>query len=152
MKLRSADALRYAGALATIVVGAVHLQQYADFIADVPTIGVLFLLNSLGAGVVAILLTTRRAVIGALGAIAVSAGALVSVLISMTDRGLFDYTEPAFRSAVVVAIAAEVAAIVLLLGYLAARRTTGRARVDWTAAAALPRTPIREPERQRAVR
>ena len=85
MSLAPANALRYLGALATLVVGAVHLQQYADFIADVPTIGVLFLLNGLGAGVVAILLATRRAPLGALGGIALSAGALVSVLISMTD-------------------------------------------------------------------
>ncbi len=129
----STDVLRYLGALATIVVGAVHLQQYADFIADVPTIGVLFLLNGLGAGVIVILLTTRHAALGALGGIALSAGALVSLLISMTDNGLFDYTEPTFRSAVVVAIVAEAAAVVLLLAYLAARRVPGHARPDWTA-------------------
>ena len=119
----ASDVLRGLAALALLVVGAVHVQQYADFIADVPTIGVLFLLNGLGAGVVVILLTTRRAALGALGGIAVSAGALISILISMTDNGLFQYTEPAFRSAVIIAIAAEAAAIVLLLAYLATRRT-----------------------------
>ena len=127
-----ATALRYLGAIATLVVGAVHVQQYADFISDVPTIGVLFLLNGLGAGVVAILLTTRRAWLGALGGIAVSAGALVSVLISMTDGGLFDYTEPTFRSAVVIAVVAEAAAVVLLLAYLATPRRQTAQRVDWT--------------------
>jgi hypothetical protein len=129
------DTLRHLGAFATLVVGAVHLQQYADFIADVPTIGVLFLLNGLGAGVLAIALATRRAPLGALGAIALSAGALVAVLISMTDGGLFDYTEPTFRTAVVIAMAAEAAAIVLLVAYLAARRKAPAAaagRVDWT--------------------
>jgi len=133
-----ATALRYLGAIATLVVGAVHVQQYADFISDVPTIGVLFLLNGLAAGVVAILLATRRAPLGALGGIALSAGALVSVLISMTDGGLFDYTEPTFRSAVVIAIVAEAAAVVLLLAYLATQRRQTPQRVDWT-------------ERQRAV-
>jgi len=117
-----ATALRYLGAIATLVVGAVHVQQYADFISDVPTIGVLFLLNGLAAGVVAILLAIRGASLGALGGIALSAGALVSVLISMTDGGLFDYTEPTFRSAVVIAIVAEAAAVVLLLAYLATQR------------------------------
>jgi nitrate/nitrite transporter NarK len=126
------DALRYLGALATLVVGAVHLQQYGDFISDVPTIGVLFLLNGLGAGVLAILLATRRAPLGALGGIALSAGALVSVLISMTDGGLFDYTEPALRSAVVIAIVAEAAAVVLLLAYLASQRRQTPERLDWT--------------------
>jgi len=133
-----ATALRYLGAIATLVVGAVHVQQYADIISDVPTIGVLFLLNGLAAGVVAILLATRRAPLGALGGIALSAGALVSVLISMTDGGLFDYTEPTFRSAVVIAIVAEAAAVVLLLAYLATQRRQTPQRVDWT-------------ERQRAV-
>ena len=133
-----ATALRYLGAIATLVVGAVHVQQYADFISDVPTIGVLFLLNGIAAGVVAILLATRRAPLGALGGIALSAGALVSVLISMTDGGLFDYTEPTFRSAVVIAIVAEAAAVVLLLAYLATQRRQTPERVDWT-------------ERQRAV-
>jgi len=133
-----ATALRYLGAIATLVVGAVHVQQYADFISDVPTIGVLFLLNGLAAGVVAILLATRRAPLGALGGIALSAGALVSVFISMTDGGLFDYTEPTFRSAVVIAIVAEAAAVVLLLAYLATQRRQTPQRVDWT-------------ERQRAV-
>ncbi len=131
MSRTAADTLRYLGALATLVVGAVHLQQYADFIADVPTIGVLFLLNGLGAGVVAIMLATRRAPLGALAGILVSAGALVSVLISMTDTGLFDYTEPTFRAAVVIAMAAEAAAVVLLLAYLGTRRMAPR-RLDWT--------------------
>lgn len=116
----STHVLRYLGALATIVVGAVHVQQYADFIADVPTIGVLFVLNGLGAGVVVILLATRHAALGAFAGIALSAGALISIVISMTDRGLFDYTEPTFRAAVVVAIAAEAAAVLLLVAYLAA--------------------------------
>jgi len=126
----SADALRYLAAFATIVVGAVHLQQYGDFIADVPTIGVLFVLNALAAGFAAILLATRHATLGALSGIALSAGALASLVISMTDAGLFGYTEPAFRSATVVAVAAEAAAIVLLLGYLAARRRAAPKRLD----------------------
>ena len=128
------DALRYLGALATLLVGVVHLQQYADFIHDVPTIGVLFLLNAAGAGAVTIALATRWAPVGAAGAIALSAGALVSLAISMTDGGLFGYTEPTLRAPVVIAIAAEAAAIVLLVVYLVARRAPARARVDWSTA------------------
>jgi hypothetical protein len=123
MSKASADVLRYLGAVAILAVGAVHLQQYADFISDVPTIGMLFLLNGLGAGAIAILLATRRAPLGALAGIALSGGALVSIAISMSDHGLFDYSEPNLRSAVVIAIAAEAAAIVLLLAYLAIQRT-----------------------------
>lgn len=133
MRGLSTDALRYLGALATLVVGAVHLQQYADFISDVPTIGVLFVLNGLGAGIVAVLLATRRAPLGALAGVALSAGALVAIAVSMTDAGLFDYVEPALRAAVVIAIVAEAMAVLLLLAYLALSRTPRRARGDWTA-------------------
>lgn len=142
MSRSSSDLLRYLGALATIVVGVVHLQQYADFISDVPTIGVLFLLNGAGAGVVTILLATGRAPLGALGAVALSAGALVAVLVSMTDSGLFEYTEPTLRSAVVIAMVAEAAAVVLLLAYLATRRRAAPAtRRDWPE----PASPARRP-------
>ncbi|MEA2190568.1 MAG: hypothetical protein QOI73_689 [Solirubrobacteraceae bacterium] len=126
------DALRLLGAAATLVVGVVHLQQYADFIHDVPTIGVLFLLNAAGAGAVAVVLATRRATLGALGGIALCAGAIVSIAISMSAGGLFDYTEPTFRAPVAIAVAAEAAAIVLLVAYLLVRRPQRRARVDWT--------------------
>lgn len=130
--MKIADALRYLGALATLVVGAVHLQQYADFISDVPTIGVLFLLNGVAAGVVAVLLATGRASLGALGGIAVSAGALVSLAISMTDAGLFDYVEPGFRVPITIAVVAEAAAVALLAAYLVLRRAPNPARVDWS--------------------
>lgn len=96
----------------------------------------LFLLNGLGAGALAILLVMRRSgagTAGAVGAILLSAGALVALVLSMSDGGLFDYVEPAFRPAVVVSLTAEAAAVALLLGYLAARRAPRRPRVDWTA-------------------
>jgi hypothetical protein len=132
------DVLRQLGALATIVVGVVHLQQYADLIHDVPTIGVLFLLDGAGAGVVAILLATRRAPLGAVGGIALSAGAIVSIAISMSAGGLFGYQEPTLRAAVLVAIAAEAVAVALLLAYLVTRRPAtrairrrGAANADW---------------------
>lgn len=57
MSVKASAVLRHLGALATI--------------------GVLFLLNGVGAGVVAILLATRRAPLGVVGGIALSAGAAV---------------------------------------------------------------------------
>lgn len=132
MTVRTPDLLRWMGALATLIVGAVHLQQYADFIQDVPTIGVLFALNAAGAGAVTILLATRRATLGVIGAIALSAGALVSIAISMTAGGLFGYTEPTFRLPVTISVVAEAAAIVLLLAYLANRHLAPPKRIDWT--------------------
>ena len=132
MTVARSDGLRYLGALATIVAGGVHLQQYADFIHDVPTIGVLFLLNGAGAGAVAILLATRHAALGAAGGIALSVGAIISIVISMTAEGLFGYTEPTFRTPVAISVIAEAAAIVLLLAYLVVRRRPHHARTDWS--------------------
>lgn len=115
--------MRRLGALATLAVGAVHLQQYADFMSDVPTVGELFLLNGAAAGVVVVVLATRLAPLGALGGVAVSAGALVSIAIAMAGGGLFDYEESSFRTAVTMAVVAEAVAVVLLAGYLLRRRS-----------------------------
>ncbi len=123
----SRNALLVLGALATIVVGAVHLQQYADFIKDVPTIGELFLLTGLGAGIVCILLATRAHALGALTGIALSAGALVSLAISRyAGSGLFDYQEPTLRTPVTIAAIAEIAAILTLAAGLARSRRASR--------------------------
>lgn len=116
-----ADALRYLGAALILVVGAIHLQQYLDFINDVPTIGELFLLNAAGAGAIAVMLATRPRSLAAVSGIALSAGALVSVLIALFSS-LFDYSEPSLRVPIVLAIAAEVAAVLALMAYLGRRR------------------------------
>ncbi len=121
MRNRSA-VLLMVGGLASFVVGAIHLQQYADFIKDVPTISTLFLLNGLAAGLVCLMLATRLRTLAALGGIGVSAGALVSLAIArFASGGLFDYVEPTIRGPVAISIAAEVVAIVSLAAYLALR-------------------------------
>lgn len=127
---RAGDLLRYGGAAAMLVVGAVHFQQYVDFISEVPTIGVLFLLNAAGsAAVVAALLLPAPPirVLAALGGIGICVGALVSIAIAM-GGGLFDYQEPELRTPVAITIVAEAVAVVVLGGYLlAARRREPRA-------------------------
>lgn len=118
----ASDRLRVVGGLATLVIGAIHLQQYADFIKDVPTIGTLFLLNGFVAGLVCLMLATRLRTLAALSGIAVSAGALGSLAIArFASSGLFDYFEPAFEGPVAISVAAEVIAIVSLAAYLAVR-------------------------------
>ncbi len=115
-------ALRAAGALLILGVGVVHLEQYVDFIKDVPTIGVLFLLNSFGAGVICVLLASPLRRVAALGGIAVSLGSLVSIAIARyADGGLFSYTEPTTRTPIIIAVALEIAAIVVL-AVVASRR------------------------------
>ena len=127
MRNRS-DLLLMAGGLATFVVGAVHLQQYADFIKDVPTIGTLFLLSGFAAGIICLMLATRLRTLAALGGIAVSAGALVSLAVArFASDGLFDYVEPSFRGAVAISVVAEVIAVLSLAGYLAVRTRSSAA-------------------------
>ena len=51
----SLKTMRRLGAVSLLVVGAVHLQQYiGNDYSVLPTIGPLFLLNAIGAGIVAI--------------------------------------------------------------------------------------------------
>lgn len=120
--LETGAVLRYLGAALILVVGIVHVQQYVDFIGDVPTIAELFVLNGFGAGVIAIMLATRFKVLGALGGIGLSAAALVSLLIASTDSGLFGYQESTLRAPVLISVVAEIAAVILLSAYLLRRR------------------------------
>ena len=127
MRNRS-DLLLMAGGVATFVVGAIHLQQYADFIKDVPTIGGLFLLNSFAAGVICLMLATPLRTLAALGGIAVSAAALASLAVArFASGGLFDYVEPTFRGPVAISVAAEVIAVLCLAAHLAVRARSSAA-------------------------
>jgi len=121
-----------AGAL-VLVVGVVHVQQYASFIKDVPTIGVLFLLNGFGAGVICVMLASRVRLLGALAGIGLCVGALISIAVARYgSTGLFAYREPTIRTPVAIAVIAEIAAL-LVLGTLALRgRAPSRNRRDAT--------------------
>lgn len=122
------SALRAVGGALILVVGVVHVQQYGSFIKDVPTIGVLFLLNGFGAGVICVMLATRLRLLGALGGIGLCAGALISIAVARyASTGLFDYREPTFRTPMVIAVIAEIAAIAVL-AIMALRGRSGRAR------------------------
>jgi hypothetical protein len=94
----------------------------------VPTIGTLFLLNFVAAIVIAVGLTAPiRRVTGrytdavravfAVGAIGLGVLSLVALFISESS-GLFGFVEHGYRMAIVVAIVAEVAAIVFLVAFL----------------------------------
>jgi hypothetical protein len=107
--------LRTLGAVAVLVVGAVHLEQYfAEHFDVVPIIGPLFVLNFAGATVIGVGLLVpgarMRLLHGllALGGIGLAATAFVFLFISEH--------QPLF-----VALAAEAAAVVTLAAYLATR-------------------------------
>jgi hypothetical protein len=121
---RAAGALRTLGALAVLVVGAVHLQQYfADYFSVVPIIGPLFVLNFAGATVIGLGLLVPAArlrllhVLLALGGIGLAATSFVFLFIS-EHQPLFGFQDYGYRAGIVIALAAEAAAVVALAAYL----------------------------------
>ena len=106
---------RYLGAVSILIVGAIHAQQYYDaYFSVVPTIGTLFLLSFIGAGVVgAVLLAPIRRfgrrsgdlilALAALGAIGIAVGTFVSLLVSEYTP-LFGFMESGYRLAVVLTL------------------------------------------------
>lgn len=121
---------RATGAIALLVVGGVHLEQYtvAHF-SVIPTIGPLFLVNFIAAtslGLV-LLIPIRRSArrgrllfdsLAALAGVGVAAGALAALLIS-EQRPLFGFMEHGYRLEIVIAIASEAVAIASLGVFLA---------------------------------
>ena len=113
------EVARYLGAISILLVGAVHAQQYYDaYFSVVPTIGPLFLLSFVGAGVVGAVLfaPVRRLapragdailVLAALGAIAIAVGTFAALLIS-EYRPLFGFMESGYRLAVVLTLVFDV--------------------------------------------
>ena len=124
------EVVRYLGAVSIVVVGVIHAQQYYDaYFSVVPTIGTLFLLSFIGAGIVgaALVAPVRRLgratgdgilVLAALGAIGIAVGSLVSLLVSEYTP-LFGFMESGYRLAVVLAIVFDVLATVLLGAFIA---------------------------------
>lgn len=117
--------MRRVGVLAIAVTGAVHLQQYLGDYHSIPTIGPLFLLNAIGAAVVAVGLllplerwfAARRGEIAigllALGGVAIGLGALISLYIAETST-LFGFSEGTLETVMWIAIVAEATAALVL--------------------------------------
>src|SRR6201996_1764739 len=117
--------LRWLGAIAILAIGAVHLQQYLAGYRSVPTIGTLFMLNAISSGIVAIgllaplgrFLETRRAELPsglfAGAGLGIAVGSLVALFVS-ESTSLFGFSEIGYSTPIVLAIIAEVLALVLL--------------------------------------
>jgi hypothetical protein len=133
---------RMLGALAVLLVGVVHLQQYLDSYSAIPTIGTLFLVNFGAAVVIAAALlaplehfTGRWAavIVASVTAagIALCAGSFVMLLISERTP-LFGFQEPGYDpTAIALARDAEIAAVVLLGASLLARFATRGPKARW---------------------
>lgn len=130
-RVMTARVLRYLGAVAVLVTGIAHIEQYAvDDYSTVPTIGTLFLLNFIAAIVIAVgliapigRLAGRYAdvVRGAFAICGIGLGALSLVALFVSESSsLFGFTEHGYRMAIVVSIVAEAAAVVLLGAFLVA--------------------------------
>jgi hypothetical protein len=111
-----ADLVRYLAVVLLLVTGGIHLQQFEGPLRAVPTIGPLFVLNAIGAAVLALALAGVRgdlARLTALAAIAMTLGDLVALAISRVTV-LFSYSEPTLRPAVTLAAVVEVVAVAAL--------------------------------------
>ena len=124
---RAPAILRTVGAIAVLVVGAVHLQQYvAVGFSSVAVIGPLFLLNFAGAMLIGLGLLVPAAQVPrvhpllAVGGIGLAATSFVFLLIS-EHQPLFGFQEHGYRAAILIALAAEAVAVVTLVAYLATR-------------------------------
>ncbi len=125
----SSSSLSVIAAVLVGVIAVVHLQQYIDFFSEVPTIGVLFLLNAAGGAGLAFALIGRDDQLrrlAAVGSIALAAGSLISIVVALSSS-LFGYSEPTLRLPILIAILAEVAVIPVLVGLLIGERTAATA-------------------------
>ena len=121
-RIASRSRVAVAAAVLVAVIAAVHLQQYIDFISEVPTIGVLFLLNAAGGAGLAVALLSgdrRLRLLAATGSVGLATGSLVSIVIALSGS-LFGYSEPTLRLPILIAIIAEVAAIPVLVALVIA--------------------------------
>jgi hypothetical protein len=130
-----AQVARYLGAVSILVVGGIHAEQYyRDYFSVVPTIGTLFLLSFIGAGVVGttLLLPVRKLgrrtgdlilALAALGAIGVALGTLVSLLIS-EYMPLFGFMESGYRLAIVLTLLFDGLTTIFLGVFLASLRSS----------------------------
>ncbi len=128
--------VRRLGAIALLVVGFVHLQEYRDGYSEIDTIGVLFLLNFAAATAIGIglLLPAERLIprwgstvvtLLALGGIGLSATSFVMLLIA-ERRPLFGFMEPGFDpDAIMLSRVSEIATVALLGAYVISRFFAG---------------------------
>ena len=104
--------LRLIVAVAVLVSGAVHLKLWADGFRDISVIGPSFLLNAVGAVVIAIAVLLWRSWLPLLAAVGFGAATLLAFVISATV-GLFGVHELWTGGYVVTAYVAELVALVV---------------------------------------
>jgi len=123
-RLRDTSVPSLVAAALVAVIAGVHFEQYVNFMSEVPTVGVLFLLNAAGGAGLACALLSRDGQLRRLagvGAIGLAAGSVVWVTIAL-GGSFFGYSEPTLRLPIGIAILAEAVAIPLLISTLVRER------------------------------
>lgn len=126
--------VRVLGALALLVIGSVHFQQYEfEFHSSIPTIGPLFLANFVAATALGVFPLSPIRPGGRAGAIldrgaaiagaGLAAGGFVALLISEHTR-LFGFSEHGYRFSIILALTSEALAVVLLTLFVVSGHTT----------------------------
>jgi hypothetical protein len=121
--------LRLLGALALLGVGGIHIDQYfVVYYHVVPVIGTLFLLNLIGAAVIAVLLILPlERILGDAGAGIVGLLAFAGIALAVTSAvfllisehaALFGFMEHGYRTAIIGSFVAEAATVVFLGAYV----------------------------------
>ncbi|WP_137816823.1 hypothetical protein [Gandjariella thermophila] len=127
-------ALRLPGAALTVAMGWIHLDLWQTGYRDIPVIGMLFLLNVIGSGVLALaLLVVSRRVVGPVAALGTvfAAGTLAALVVSLTV-GLFGFREVAGGPWVTATVIVETAATVVLAALAMLTRPHPRQRSRWS--------------------
>jgi hypothetical protein len=122
-KLRRSDRWRFLAVGLLLCEGGVHLQQFESFLRSVPTINTLFLLNAVGAALLALALAASRnrvAILVALGAVGMTIVGLASLAIARAGV-LFNYSEPTLRFPVLFAALVELATVLVASRFIAQR-------------------------------
>lgn len=143
--------VRALGAILLLFVGADHYYEYSvDQYSVLPTIGTLFLLNFISATVIGLILLAPLSrlfhrfdgvllQLAAISGCGIAATSLVALLVS-EHTTLFGFMESNYRPAIIIAIASEAAAALVLALLFAITRGTDRA------ADSSHRTPARRSE------
>ena len=131
--------VRVLGAILLLFVGADHYYEYSvDHYSVLPTIGTLFLLNFISATVIGLILLAplsrllrrfdRIALqLAAISGFGIAATSLVALLVSEHTK-LFGFMESNYRPAIIIAIASEAAAAVVLAVNRGAKRSVDSSR------------------------
>lgn len=112
-------ALLVLAAVALLIAGFEHARLWHRGYAEIAIVGPLFLLNAIGTVAVVLCLVFDRVALFVLGAVAICAGSLISIVLSHSAT-FFQWREAGYDSTAKLIVATEIAALALALAGAAA--------------------------------